>query len=512
MKFRKYEKEIYQSQLDNEKAVLKRLEASYEDALTEIEDRLESLTKRNDAELPNVIYRIEYQKALQEQIKAVLDELHSHEFKSVSDFLEYSYEEGFCGAMYSMHRQGVPLVIPIDQKLVVAAVQHETQLTSSLYTEIGKDMGVLKKQIAGEISRGIAGGMEYREIIRNIAVFARIPLNRAMTITRTEAHRISETANAHAQNIAKEKGARLKKIWDSTLDGKTREAHMRMDGEIRELEERFSNGLMYPGEAGGEAKEVINCRCRSRTEAEWALDDEETRFLGNVEEMTETRKKEIAGKLGIASDELKAYSEQIVTLKSKNFKEFKEQYKKAAQEILQVHRLLFPEEVYVIAGFTKEIKEEVDTAMKKLNNEYEIRLNSIVVEPARKGDILVTGYHDGLVDMVVNEKADFDKIKRRAVARYKSGEFAGKSLEDYLAHEMAHCMVYQDCKTDAEYGIRYQLVESLYSSLKGISHYADRMQSGNEALAEAFVRVRNKEKVPAIVKLLVDTYIGKWKK
>jgi len=25
--------------------------------------------------------------------------------------------------------------------------------------------------------------------------------------------------------------------------------------------ERFSNGLMYPGELGGPAEEVINCRC-----------------------------------------------------------------------------------------------------------------------------------------------------------------------------------------------------------------------------------------------------------
>jgi hypothetical protein len=89
---------------------------------------------------------------------------------------------------------------------------------------------------------------------------------------------------------------------------------------------------------------------------------------------------------------------------------------------------------------------------------------------------------------------------------------AGKSLEDYLAHEMAHCMLYQDCKTDSQFKAKYKEVETLYNSLKGISGYADKTKSGNEALAEAFVRVRNNEKVPPIVKVLVEAYFGKWKK
>ena len=36
--------------------------------------------------------------------------------------------------------------------------------------------------------------------------------------------------------------------------------------------------------------------------------------------------------------------------------------------------------------------------------------------------------------------------------------------------------------------------------------------SGNEALAEAFVRIRNGEEVPAIAKVLVEVYVGRWRK
>lgn len=81
-----------------------------------------------------------------------------------------------------------------------------------------------------------------------------------------------------------------------------------------------------------------------------------------------------------------------------------------------------------------------------------------------------------------------------------------------MAHEMAHVLLYQDCTLDIAYHAKYKQVESLYNSLKGMSNYSNNVQSGNEALAEAFVRVRNKENVAPIVKILVESYYGKWKK
>lgn len=329
---KKYEKEVMQAHLDNEKEVLKKLETIYEDAIFEIDERLAVLLGRDDATLQHVIYQADYQRALKTQIKSILEKLQANEFETVAEYLEYSYDEGFLGVMYSLQKQGIPLVIPISQEQVIAAIQHETKLKSSLYTEMGKDISRLQKQIAGEISRGISSASSYTEIAQNIARYSKIPMNRAMTISRTESHRISETASNHAQERAKSKGAKIKKIWDASLDAKTRESHMRVDGEIRELNEKFSNGLMYPGEAGGEPEEVINCRCRSRTEAEWALDVEETKSLGDVSEMTDKRKEEIAKKLGVSVHDLEGYSGQIVTLKSKNYQDFKKQYNKIAQK------------------------------------------------------------------------------------------------------------------------------------------------------------------------------------
>jgi uncharacterized protein with gpF-like domain len=321
---KKYDKEIAQAQLDNEKAVLKQLEANYKDALEEINSKIAELMGRADADMQHVVYQVEYQKALKAQTEAILKTLQNNEFETVSAYLTKCYDEGFISTLYAIQKQGVPLVFPINQEEVTAAIQLQTNLSTSLYEAF--DMKDLQKKIAGEISRGFSTGSLYSEITRNVASYAQISKNKAMRIVRTEGHRITETAASNAQKRAKDRGVDIVKIWDSTLDGKTRPSHMRVDGEIREIGKKFSNGLEFPGDPSGKAAEVINCRCRSRSDARWALEADETKMLGDVSEMSEERKKEIAKKLGVPVDTLDQYSNQIVPIKAKNYADFKRQY------------------------------------------------------------------------------------------------------------------------------------------------------------------------------------------
>lgn len=306
----KRQKEVQQLFLDNEKAVLKELERNYRDALAEINGKIDVLTARNDADLAHVIYRIEHQKALRAQIEAVLESLHTNEFETVSEFLAKSYEDGFVGTMYDMHGQGVPLVLPIDQKQVIEAIQHETKLKARLYTEMGHDIKKLQNKIAEEISRGISTGQSTGEMARNIADYAKIPKNRAMTIARTESHRIQCHATSDAQHKAKEKGADVLKQWDSALDGDTRPTHRQLDGQIRELDKLFEvagKKAKYPG-AFGDPAEDCNCRCALLQRARWALGKEEL-------------------------ETLKDRAKYFELDKTKDFAEFKNKYLKAAKTL-----------------------------------------------------------------------------------------------------------------------------------------------------------------------------------
>jgi uncharacterized protein with gpF-like domain len=121
--------------------------------------------------------------------------------------------------------------------------------------------------------------MTYAQVAKGLENYTRIGYNNSIRIARTEGHRIQTTATMDAMTVAKEKGADVLKQWDATLDTRTRESHQAVDGEVRELDKPFSNGLMYAGDPSGGAAEVVNCRCAILQRARWALGESELQTL-----------------------------------------------------------------------------------------------------------------------------------------------------------------------------------------------------------------------------------------
>jgi hypothetical protein len=137
-----------------------------------------------------------------------------------------------------------------------------------------KPMLVATNQLNNEIIRQIileslAAGMGTKEI--QAAIWDRFSsssdfsLNRTTRISRTE---ITQIANASSLDAYKQSNVVSKKVWLTSRDKKVRPAskfdkgdHKILEGQERELDEAFSNGLMYPGEQGMKAEENINCRC-----------------------------------------------------------------------------------------------------------------------------------------------------------------------------------------------------------------------------------------------------------
>lgn len=225
------------------------------------------------------VYQKNYQKALQKQVSGILDTMKDKEFKIVSDYLTECYENGFIGTMFDLQGQGIPMCFPLDQEAMVRAVQLDSKISQGLYSRLGEDVALLKKKITAQVSRGISTGMSYQQVAKQLAGYTNIGFNNAVRIARTEGHRVQVQSAMDACYKAKDKGADVVKQWDSALDKRTRESHAMVDGEIRELDKPFSNGLMFPGDPDGEAAEVINCRCALLQRAKWALDDDELQTL-----------------------------------------------------------------------------------------------------------------------------------------------------------------------------------------------------------------------------------------
>mgnify|MGYP002550453530 CR=1 FL=1 len=183
--------------------------------------------------------------------------------------------------------------------------------------------------------------------------------------------------------------------------------------------------------------------------------------------------------------------------------------------VVNTMKISVPRDAYKIKGMTSEAKHEIEAAINNLKKEYDIRLDLIEVAKMEVGDIFgAAPYLDDRgklrFALVINEDIDYNVVKKKIQRRYDKGRFAGKSIEDYIAHEMAHIMTYQDCKNEAEFRTRQRIVERQF--MQGISQYADKTGKGEESLAEAFVRYRNKEKIPIRAELLIRSYIERWKK
>lgn len=354
----KWEKEVQQSLLDSEAAAIKELEKQYAAALKDItekvklfqadidlldqalsQDGLDEATKALlQSQKRSKVYQQNYQQALKGQVSAILDKMQGDNYATIDKYLNGCYETGYIGTMYDIAKQGIPIIAPIDQAAAVKAILTDSKVSKGLYAALGVNVGKLKKTITQEISRGIASGLPYRDIARNISNVSGAPLSRAKTIARTEGHRIQQTSTRDAQYKAKAKGADVVKQWDAALDSRTRDSHARVDGEIRELDEKFSNGLMFPGDPAGGAAEVVNCRCTSDTRARWALDEDEL-------------------------EELKKRAEFFGLDKTESFEEFKEKYLKSSEIQAQVEQAAKPKKEYLTEN---KLKQKIDDADKEI--------------------------------------------------------------------------------------------------------------------------------------------------
>lgn len=130
----------------------------------------------------------------------------------------------------------------------------------------GIDLAWGKRQITAHVTSGILRGQSIPDLAKDL-------LQAIPSMNRASAVRAARTAVTGAQNggrmasykAAADMGIKVRKRWTATKDGRTRRSHASLDGETVPWDETFSNGLMYPGDPSGPAREVYNCRCTVRT-------------------------------------------------------------------------------------------------------------------------------------------------------------------------------------------------------------------------------------------------------
>ena len=134
-------------------------------------------------------------------------------------------------------------------------------------TEItGTTLENAKEIVARAVKDAVAEGLNEAETGRLIQAYIEsestsIGQFRSRMIARTETHGASQVSSF---NAAYSSGIDVKKQWSSTMSDRTRQSHLDANGQEREMDEFYDVGgepLMYPGDLGGSAANVINCRC-----------------------------------------------------------------------------------------------------------------------------------------------------------------------------------------------------------------------------------------------------------
>jgi hypothetical protein len=543
--------------LDREEAILKRLNSVYAQSLKdinakvkELEFNIKGLTEQYDwmddddpekakvkSQIQSKIYQKQYQEQLQKQVDGILNQLHEKQYTNIADYLDECYSDGFIGTIFDMHGQGVPLMMPIDQESMVRAVQLDSKISSGLYTRLGEDVNLLKKKITAQVSRAISTGMTYAQTAQQLAGYTNIGLNNSMRIARTEGHRIQCTAAMDACQQAKERGADVVKQWDATLDARTRESHAAVDGEIKELDEKFSNGLMFPGDPAGGAAEVVNCRCALLQRARWAVGGSFTKMNNFTKEIEEFESPEAYDefKKAFFSKGNRNYMKHVENMqrkyKTKDFRgvldamddrEYKQYSKLLANN--PIYNKIAVEKIgksdtiksITIDDFRKAvtgsaINDEVVVAISNtlsevgalgiFNNAKIINAGEKVVfqtDAVQKGtffDVIFNINEDVIGGMSV---AEIDKLFEM------SGVTVANSLRDAVVHEAYHAKLIKD--------LNYAQLENLYDTLEdvhieGLSATAHK--DGSECIAEVGVLIERgeKENIPRSALELFNRYM-----
>lgn len=143
---------------------------------------------------------------------------------------------------------------------------------------IAKDKRWNEKFINSQMLQGILQGEPMDKISKRIfpEIVSKADKSKPGWLKRCEqsAIRNARTLVTQAENKGRldsyheleDMGTIMKKRWIATADERTRESHLLLDGEEVDLDETFSNGLMYPGDPDADDPgEVYNCRCSMET-------------------------------------------------------------------------------------------------------------------------------------------------------------------------------------------------------------------------------------------------------
>lgn len=190
--------------------------------------------------------------------------------EAIRGMLIETYSDSYYRTFHAMEQDiKEPLTVSILSAQEVNEKVDEPIDGAQLSDRITRNAALAYQGIRDTVSQGLAQGESYQEIAERLQREMEIDANRALLIARTQGHQAQQAGRLDSLLEAEEQGVEMVKVWDATLDKRTRPAHRTLDGLTIGMKEMFVSPAGGRGPAPGQMKnpaDDINCRCILRGE------------------------------------------------------------------------------------------------------------------------------------------------------------------------------------------------------------------------------------------------------
>lgn len=155
-------------------------------------------------------------------------------------------------------------LLGISKKLDVAAIVNDDMAGLNWLDRMNHHRSNAIYEIQKEIKQGLSQGDTYAAMSKRLKHKLGTDINKANTIIRTEAHRVTGAAKEESFREIEEGGVKFREKWISSNDERVRSAHQELNGVIIKRGEMFKSptGAEGPGPGlMGTAEDDIGCRC-----------------------------------------------------------------------------------------------------------------------------------------------------------------------------------------------------------------------------------------------------------
>jgi SPP1 gp7 family putative phage head morphogenesis protein len=247
----------------SEKILVKSLKQSYNEIMITMDNIYKKYSKDGKLTI-NEMYKFKRLQQLERNIYSILDNSKLIQRSELLKIAESSFSTSYreCFKLINQQFDDYFVWMPPSKAVINASVQNKIG-KMTLNQRLAKNKRIIKKRIMQDITTGIIKGDSYKQIAKRISSVLNYDLNKALRVARTETHRNQMTGRFNTLENLKNQGAKIKKIWLSAIDTRTRDSHIYLNQQKKDFDDLFiglhGRGL-YPSMLN-HPKEDINCRC-----------------------------------------------------------------------------------------------------------------------------------------------------------------------------------------------------------------------------------------------------------